>query len=380
MNNIIFPDYENSILNLINSILKYYHVETKYKGLDILDKILQRKYKNIVLIVLDGMGEHIINHISPNGFFKKHQIRKITSVFPSTTTAAMTTYYSGKPPIETGWIAWSQYFKEYGRSIDVLPNRDSYTGEVYKDAKINVQELIQYISIYDQIEENSKEVKAYEISPSHCMSRSKRNINANTMGILCDSIEAICKNTDENFILAYNDEPDGLLHKYDCESSEVKEFILETEKKIENLYNKLQGTNTLLIISADHGHKDIERVYDIQNMEDIQECLIMPPSLESRCTAFWVKEEKKKEFEKIFKKRFEKEFLLFTKDEFLEKHMLGFGNKHKKIDDFIGNYISVSIGNASFKLGTNISKEKPEKKSTHCGLSPEEMEVPLIIL
>ena len=115
-------------------------------------------------------------------------------------------------------------------------------------------------------------------------------------------------------------------------------------------------------------------------MEDIQECLIMPPSLESRCTAFWVKEEKKKEFEKIFKKRFEKEFLLFTKDEFLEKHMLGFGNKHKKIDDFIGNYISVSIKNASFKLGTNISKEKPEKKSTHCGLSPEEMEVPLIIL
>ena len=172
MNNIIFPDYENSILNLINSILKYYHVETKYKGLDILDKILQRKYKNIVLIVLDGMGEHIINHISPNGFFKKHQIRKIISVFPSTTTAAMTTYYSGKPPIETGWIAWSQYFKEYGRSIDVLPNRDSYTGEVYKDAKINVQELIQYISIYDQIEETSKEVKAYEISPSHCMSRS----------------------------------------------------------------------------------------------------------------------------------------------------------------------------------------------------------------
>lgn len=100
-NKIVLPNYENSILNLINSILHYYHVETKYNGIDILDKRLEKKYKNIVLIILDGMGENILNTISPNGFFKKHQERKITSVYPSTTTAAMTTYYSGKPPIET---------------------------------------------------------------------------------------------------------------------------------------------------------------------------------------------------------------------------------------------------------------------------------------
>ena len=100
-NTVVLPDYENSILNLINSILHYYHVETKYNGIDILDKRLEKKYKNIVLIILDGMGENILNTISPNGFFKKHQERKITSVYPSTTTAAMTTYYSGKTPIET---------------------------------------------------------------------------------------------------------------------------------------------------------------------------------------------------------------------------------------------------------------------------------------
>ena len=100
-NKIVLPDYENSILNLINSILHYYHVETKYKGLDVLDKRLEKKYQNIVLIILDGMGDTILNTTSPNGFFKRHQERKITSVYPSTTTAAMNMYYSGKPPIET---------------------------------------------------------------------------------------------------------------------------------------------------------------------------------------------------------------------------------------------------------------------------------------
>ena len=279
-----------------------------------------------------------------------------------------------------GWIGWSQYFKEYGRTIDLLPNRDSYTGEIYKDAKINVYDLINYVSIYDQIEGISTDVKAYEINHSYCTSRSKRSIKADTIKILCDSIEAICKNPDKNFIIAYNDNPDGLLHEYGCQSDEVKEFVLDAEKEIKNLYNKLKDTNTLLIISADHGHKDIGKVYDILQMEDIQDCLILPPSIESRCTAFWVKEEKKNEFEKIFNERFGEDFILYTKEEFLGKHMLGFGNKHKKVDDFIGNYISLSIRGASFKLGTYISKEKSEKKSAHCGLSCEEMEVPLIII
>ena len=98
---IVLPNYKNSILNLINSILKYYNIETKYNGIDFLDEKLKNNYKNIVLIILDGMGENILNKVALNGFFKKNQSSVITSVFPSTTAAAMTTYYSGKPPIET---------------------------------------------------------------------------------------------------------------------------------------------------------------------------------------------------------------------------------------------------------------------------------------
>ena len=54
--NIVFPNYEHCILNTINSILKYYNVETRYNGLVELDELLKNKYKNIVLIILDGMG------------------------------------------------------------------------------------------------------------------------------------------------------------------------------------------------------------------------------------------------------------------------------------------------------------------------------------
>lgn len=379
-NNIVLPDYENSILNLINSILKHYKVETKYNGLKELDDKLKNNYKNVVLIILDGMGEHVLNKISPDGFFSKHDTKKITSVYPSTTTAAITTYYSGRPPLETGWIAMSQYFKEYGRALEMFKQTDSYTGESMKNAKINVFDLIKFIPIYEQIEKASPDVKAYEISPDYCLTRSQRTLNANNISIMCDLIKSICSNNEKNFILAYSDNPDAILHKYGCSSKEASEFVLDAQNKIENLCNDLKDSNTLFIISADHGHKDIEKVYQATDLKDIQDCLILPPSLESRVVSFWVKEDKKNKFEKLFKEKFKNEFLLYTKEEFLANNFLGFGNKHPKIDDFIGNYIALSISSSIIQLGTFLSKDKYPKKSTHCGLTPDEMEVPLIII
>ena len=108
MSRLVYPDYNNSILNTITSILKHYNVDTKHTSLNILDNVLKNNYKNIVFIVLDGMGDIVLNNISKDGYFEKNKLTTVTSVYPSTTTAAMTTYYSGMPPYESGWVAWSQ--------------------------------------------------------------------------------------------------------------------------------------------------------------------------------------------------------------------------------------------------------------------------------
>ena len=81
MSEIKYPDYNHSILNLTTSILNYYNVENNHTSLPILDEKLKKTYKNIVFIILDGLGEHLINKISPNGFFKKNDIDCITSVY-----------------------------------------------------------------------------------------------------------------------------------------------------------------------------------------------------------------------------------------------------------------------------------------------------------
>ena len=380
--NIILPNYERSILCTISSILKYYNVETKHKASEKIDNLLNEKeYKNVVFLILDGLGEHLLNKVSPEGILNKNKIECVTSVYPSTTTAALTTYYSGCPPYETGWIAWSQYFKEYGRALDMFSHNESYMGEPLKEPLIDVYKtVVNYETIFDKIEKASPDVKVYEVEPEYAETRAKRTIKADNIDELIIKINNLCKGEDKKFILGYSDNPDGLLHKYGTSSEEVKTFIKETEEKIEKMVEKFEK-DTILIISADHGHKNVDKVYTLLDYPEIQECLIMPPSLESRILTFWVKEEMKEFFVERFNKVFKNEFWLMTKDEFLNKyHFLGYGNKHYKIDDFIGNYVALSVAGSIIRIETFLAEGKPIKKSTHCGLTKEEMEVPVIVI
>jgi len=257
---------------------------------------------------------------------------------------------------------------------------DSYTFETLENARKDVFESIKYTTIYEQIEMASPDVRAYEVNPTFCEARSKRNLNADNLDYLCEGIEDLCKYPKRKFILGYQENPDSLLHKYGCYSEEVKQYICTAEEKIQAMCKRLQGTNSLIIVCADHGHQDIAKTVSILDFEDIQECLIKPASLESRSISFFVKEEKKKEFEACFKKYFEGQYLLYTKEEFLAKKFLGEGEKHPRLDDFLGNYIAMAIGDTAIKIETYFGKEKKDKKATHCGFTPNEMEVPCIFI
>ncbi len=342
-----------------------------------MDKKLEKNYKNVVFIVLDGMGKNTLDSL-PSNYFSTHLLDTVTSVYPSTTTAAMTTYYSGKPPIETGWIAWSQYFKEYGRYLDVFQKRDSYTWKVYNDTKKDLLDIIGYEQIYDRIENASKDVKAFEISPSYVLRKSKRFLKAENIEELVEQVKVLCSAEGRKFIFCYQDNPDLLLHIHGTDSLDVKKYLEDVINKIKDMIENLK--DTLIIVTADHGHQDVEEEYDINDYETLKECFIMPPALESRCMTFWIKPKMKEKFQEEFNRLFGNCYVLLTKEEFLENHFLGYGNEHKKVDDFLGDFVAISAGTGLIKISNDYYFGKEKKLSTHCGLTKEEMLVPVIVM
>ena len=380
MSKIIYPDYNNSVLNTITSVLKYYNVESKHNSLKELDEVLKNDYKNVIFFVLDGMGDIILNNVSKDGFFKKNKIKTVTSVYPSTTTAAITTYYSGKPPYESGWVAWSQYFKEYGRAVDMLSQKESYERKVLPNTikKDVFKEVVNYKSIFEQIEEKNEDVSVIEITPNYAEVRARKSLRADNIDEAIDAIDIVKDGNKRKFIFVYVDAPDSLLHKYGCISNEVKEYILDAEKKIEELTNTLE--DSLVIVTADHGHKDIKNVYSTIDNEELFDMYLMPPALESRVVAYYIKENRKEEFKEKFSSLYKDEFLLLSREEVLEKNLLGFGDKHPRLEEFIGDFLAISISDSIIRLETYLADGKPVKKSTHGGLTEDEMLVPVICI
>jgi len=86
-----YPDYSNSIMNVSNTFLHYYGIETKHNGIQELEKQLESMPDHIIYILLDGLGANIVKkHLKDTDGLKKNMIKEITSVFPPTTVAVAT--------------------------------------------------------------------------------------------------------------------------------------------------------------------------------------------------------------------------------------------------------------------------------------------------
>ena len=78
-------DYRHCLTNMSNSIRKYFGLKTYHNTLPFLDEILERKQpENVVMFLLDGMGNNILNRsIEADSFLITHIRDVLTSVFPA---------------------------------------------------------------------------------------------------------------------------------------------------------------------------------------------------------------------------------------------------------------------------------------------------------
>jgi hypothetical protein len=134
--------------------------------------------------------------------------------------------------------------------------------------------------------------------------------------------------------------------------------------------------NTLLIITADHGHVDGKNVA-ITDYPAIMDCLVRLPSIEPRALNLYVKEEKKEQFEREFEKEFGKDFVLLSKEEVYKEHLFGNGTPHENVDAMIGDYVAIAITDVTI---FNTKEEAGEFIGVHAGYTKEEMEIPIILV
>lgn len=362
----LLPDYKNCIANLPNSILKYFGCGTAGDTLPAFDKYLDKKYKNIIVLVLDGMGSSVLcRGLDNSHLLRRHYKESITSVLPSATVAATTSLMTGLQPCEHAWLGWNNYYKDIDKNVTVFRNRIQDTGK--KAAPYNVAfTLTPYKSVVERL--NEAGINAYTVSPF--VQKELKSLQD-----VLDKTKELCAESGRKYIYAYWPSPDDLLHKHgggSSESEKVKEFLEDAERRILDFTYDMK--NSLLVVTADHGHTDVKLTY-LSDHPELLDCLERLPSLEARTMTFFVKKGRKREFKKLFKEIYGDDFMLLSKKEILEKQLFGTGAYHPKFMSMLGDYFAVATGDISIMTGGIRNW-----LSDHGGATEEEMRVPLIVL
>ena len=366
--NIIHPPPETSILGIPNALLAHYGAKPHHAGVPLLAEKLRQGYRNIALLVLDGLGIAALNAHAPDGFLRQHCAAALSSVNPCTTVSAITTFETGLTPIEHGWLGWSQYFEEIGKCVDLFTGHQSGTGRPAAERNV-VSAAIGYRDLFDQIREAAPDVECCRVSPFGAY-------YSDTCEAICAHIDTLCKKDGRRYIDAYHFQPDQDMHQTGCYSERVKADVVLFDKQIEQLAAGLTGT--LLIVTADHGLTDIT-MPGIDAYPDIAACLSAPPTREPRSLSFFVKEDRKKAFPSLWNAQFGNHFILMTGDEAYHSGHFGYGAPHARSRGFLGDYVALATGDLGLWY-RNEDGKLHDFKAAHAGLSAKEMMVPLILI
>ncbi|MBQ0167955.1 MAG: alkaline phosphatase family protein [Treponema sp.] len=328
----VFPDYTNSIVNFSCSILKHFGVPVRHNTLPAADAVLEGNYKHVVVLLLDGLGVNILEkHLSPDAFLRRHFLTGYSSVFPPTTTASTTSMLSGLTPIEHGWLGWDVYFEQIDKIVTCFFNTLQGTTTPAADFDV-ARTFLPYDSIHTLIN-NAREPGDGSVVPV------------------------------ADLVFPFGPKP---FPGIDDWFAEIKRQTTLDTRTFTYAYWE----------NPDHGHTDETRVNLEEDYPEIWKMLVRPPSLEHRGISFYVKDEYKTLFASEFERLFGSDYVLFTREEALEKELFGPGEPNANLTG-IGDYIAAAVGEKTLYPSRTLCMRT--FKSQHAGMTEAEMKIPLIV-
>jgi len=112
----------------------------------------------------------------------------------------------------------------------------------------------------------------------------------------------------------------------------------------------------------------------------MMELLKAPPSGDSRCVCFHVKEGKEEEFKKLFNEEYGKYAQLLSQKELDESNKFGPEPMSEKAKSRFGDFCALFDKEHAFTYVKDDFDRAKLKKGCHSGNSDEEMKIPLIII
>ena len=273
--NFIKPLYDSYCFSNIPQTVKNLLLDEKKPALplDVFGSLPQ-SYDKVIVFVIDSFGWKFFEKYSEKYSFLQHikknaVVSKLTTQYPPTTAAEMTTLHTGLAVGQSGVYEWF-YYEPLVDAV-IAPLLFSFAGKRVRDnllaTGIEPKKFFPIQTIYKDLQKNGIPSYVFQdaeyayspysqvifegagVSPYSTLSEAITNLTEKTLN-----------DSGKGYYFLYFDKIDKKAHRYGSHTqqfeSEVDVLFYTLEKLLKNLQGKLK--NTLFIMTADHGHADID--------------------------------------------------------------------------------------------------------------------------
>ncbi len=353
--------------------------------------------RRVVLVIIDALGYRMLQRMSASGdthafsdLARAGRLIPITSVFPSTTDAALVSLSTGRPPAEHGWLAYTMYLRELGVAANAILLSSVWTRKADEllDWGLESSSLIPIPRLAERLASMHVDTGAvfYTGFQNTGFSRmlykgvteQRGHLHASDLWVQLRQLLAETRKR-RAFITAYWSGLDTLAHAYgpETEHCEAEFHTLDhllSRQFLASLPAK-DREGTLLLLTADHGQIRVppEKILNADQDRELSRHLMVPITGESRAAFVHPRPGRSRAIRDHLEESYPNWFVVRDSVEVLEAGLLG---------NPIADETYSRAGELIVLPRSTGALQHAEPSVTlvgrHGGLSPEEMLVPLL--
>ena len=340
--------------------------------------------EHLVFVLLDGLGMNLVRRLPAGAFLARSLKRELSSTCPSTTACALTSVATAEYANQHGVTGWFTHLPAFGISIATLPFVERITGQPLNQRGIRAEDVLPLAPILPRMSHQPLTIAPAAIANTTYNLYARGGTQGFGYTSIVDAVDQTISRVKgagrPSYTHVYMPEIDSASHKLGVEHEEVMNLVLHIDGELARLHEALGG-RARVVVSADHGLIDVPRADQTLLIpgDPLLDLLAVPPSGDARMPIFHVRNERGPAFREAFCARFGDEMLLVDIESAERLELFGPGPltalARRRFGDFIG---------VPFKPAA-LAYHPPNKPvgnlylAVHAGLSPQEMEIPLIV-
>ena len=396
----VMPDYDGGgLLNVPATVLDVLGARDAGDAPPLvgLDPALCEGVRQVIVILADGLGWWQLEMFCDKGdtpFLadlrerarrrESAQLLEATTVFPSTTAAAITTMNTARTPLEHGNLAYFLWLEEFAQVTAMLRwgPANKRRGSYFDDPAVDPLRYVLVPSIHARLRDRG--IASYVVEPEifrfEAMTR-MHAAEANFLGYVVPStmgvrLRGLLEAPRPSYVYAYWSGIDTVSHLYGPRSDEAAIEATIFDVAVRHALADRTAGDTLVLLTADHGHAttDPDKMLDFVGDEELRALLRNPPAGEPRLV--FLHTDHPTEVRAHIDRKWPGQVTLLDRDELIDAGLFGQGDSliaRRRIGEVVAlldRDLSASI--------MKVDGQTIRHRGSHGGMTADEMRIPVL--